>query len=279
MMKRVVLPGGERVAAMGQGTWQLATKRAARAEEVGTLRLGLDLGASLIDTAEMYGEGAVEELVGEAIAGRRDEVFLVSKVYPHNASKRGTAEACSRSLRRLRTDRIDLYLLHWRGQVRVEETIEAFLALQQQGKIRHFGVSNFDVHDMTELWSSAAGGRAVATNQVLYNPAHRGIEFELLPWLRERHIPLMAYSPIDQGRLATDPKLVDFARRHDRTPVATALAWLLAAGDIIVIPKTSHRQRLRENVAALDHPLTNQQISELDRLFPPPSGPSPLEMI
>jgi diketogulonate reductase-like aldo/keto reductase len=279
MMKKVVLPSGERVAAMGQGTWQLATSRAARAEEVGTLRLGLDLGASLIDTAEMYGEGAAEELVGEAIAGRRDEVFLVSKVYPHNASKRGTVEACSRSLRRLRTDRIDLYLLHWRGQVLIEETIEAFLALQQQGKVRHFGVSNFDFHDMTELWSIAAGGRAVATNQVLYNPAHRGIEFELLPWLRERHIPVMAYSPIDQGRLATDPKLVDFARRHDRTPVATALAWLLAADDIIVIPKTSQRQRLRENLAALDHPLTNQQISELDRLFPPPSGPSPLEMI
>ena len=158
-MKRVVLPSGERVAAMGQGTWQLAASRATRAEEVGTLRLGLDLGASLIDTAEMYGEGAVEELVGEAIAGRRDEVFLVSKVYPHNASKRGTVEACSRSLRRLRTDRIDLYLLHWRGQVPIEETIEAFLALQQQGKIRHFGVSNFDFHDMTELWSIAAGGR------------------------------------------------------------------------------------------------------------------------
>jgi diketogulonate reductase-like aldo/keto reductase len=277
-MKTLRLPNGQHVAALGQGTWELAESSAKRAEEIATLRLGLDLGATLIDTAEMYGDGKVEELVGEAIAGRRDEVFLVSKVYPHNASRRGALDACARSLRRLRTDRIDLYLLHWRGEVSLVETLEAFMDLQRQGKIRHYGVSNLKLSDLQEWWA-LDGGSNVATNQVLYNLAHRGIEWDLLPWVRERQLPVMAYSPIDQGRLARDPKLIRFARRHGLTPVQTALAWLLAADDIMVIPKTSHRERLKENLGALDRPLTKQQLAELDQLFPPPSGARSLEMI
>ena len=197
-MRKVALPSGERVSAFGQGTWHMGENRAIRAEEIETLRLGLDLGASLIDTAEMYGEGRAEELIGEAIEGRRHEAFLVSKVYPHNASRRGAVAACDRSLRRLRTDRIDLYLLHWRGSVPLAETMEAFMALQQAGKIRHYGVSNLDLEDMQELWT-VPGGSAVATDQLLYNLVRRGIEWDLLPWLRKHHIPVMAYSPIEQA--------------------------------------------------------------------------------
>jgi diketogulonate reductase-like aldo/keto reductase len=263
--------------AFGQGTWRLGQNRAARAEEIATLRLGLDLGATLIDTAEMYGEGAVEELIAEAIEGRRDEAFLVSKVYPQNATRQGAALACERSLRRLGTDRIDLYLLHWREAVPLAETMAAFMALERAGKIRHYGVSNLDLADMEELWS-APGGQAVATNQLLYNLERRGIEWDLLPWLRERRIPVMAYSPLDEGKLLKSPKLADFARRHRMTPAQAALAWLLAKEDIIVIPKTGRRERLKENLGALDHRLTTAQLAELDRLFPPPTGPRPLEV-
>lgn len=277
-MKSVALPSGERVPALGQGTWYMGESRTRRAEEIATLRLGLDLGLALIDSAEMYGEGKAEELVGEAIAGRRDEAFLVSKVYPHNASRKGAIAACERSLRRLGTDRIDLYLLHWRGEVPLAETMEAFMALQRAGKIRHYGVSNLDLADMQELWS-VPGGPAVATDQLLYNLSRRGIEYELLPWLRERRVPVMAYSPIEQGRLLRNPKFVQFARRHGMTPAQGALAWLLANDDIIAIPKTGHRERLKENLGAFDHPLTAQQLQELDRLFPPPKGPRPLEML
>jgi diketogulonate reductase-like aldo/keto reductase len=249
-----------------------------RAEEIATIRLGLDLGATLIDTAEMYGEGAAETLIGEAVEGRRDEVFLVSKVYPHNASRRGAVAACERSLGRLRTDRLDLYLLHWRGAVPLEETLEAFTRLRESGKIRHFGVSNLDSEDMQELWS-APGGRDVQTDQVLYNLTRRGVEWDLLPWLRERRIPAMAYSPIEQGRLHRNPKLVDFARRHGMTAAQVALAWALRDGDVIAIPKSSHRGRLKENIAAVDIELSASQLAELDRLFPPPAGPVPLEML
>ena len=277
-MKIVTLPSGERVPAFGLGTWYLGENRATRAEEIATLRLGLDLGATLIDTAEMYGEGLAEELIGEAVGGRRDEAFLVSKVYPHNASRRGAVAACERSLRRLRTDRLDLYLLHWRGTVPLAETMEAFIALQRAGKIRHYGVSNLDVTDMQELWS-VPGGPAVQTNQLLYNLTRRGIEWDLLPWLRERRIPVMAYSPIEQARLVRNPKLADFARRHGMTPAQAALAWLLANDDVIVIPRTGRRERLRENLGALDHQLTKAQLAEPDRLFPPPAGPRPLEML
>jgi diketogulonate reductase-like aldo/keto reductase len=277
-MKTVILPSGERVSAFGQGTWGMGDDPAARAEEVATLRLGLDLGLTLIDAAEMYGEGRAEELVAEAIEGRRDEVFLVSKVYPHNASREGAVTACERSLRRLNTDRIDLYLLHWRGSVPLAETIEAFVRLRQAGKIRYYGVSNLDLADMQELWS-VEGGESVATNQLLYNLTRRDIEWGLLPWLRERRIPVMAYSPIEQARLVRNPKLIGFARAHSMAPAQAALAWLLSNEDVIVIPKTGHCERLKENFGALDFRLTAAQLAELDRLFPPPTGPRPLAML
>ncbi|MFP4591873.1 aldo/keto reductase [uncultured Ralstonia sp.] len=277
-MKHVTLPDGERVPALGMGTWNMGEHRAARAEEIATLRLGLDLGLRLIDTAEMYGEGLSETLVGEAMAGRRDEVFLVSKVYPHNASRRGIAAACERSLQRLGTDRIDLYLLHWRGSIPLEETLQGLQALQRAGKIRHYGVSNLDLSDMEELWG-APGGDQVAVNQLLYNLGRRGIEWDLLPWLRERRVPVMAYSPIEQARLTRHPKLVRFAQESGMTPAQVALAWLLARDDIIAIPKTSHRDRLRENFGALAHSLTPEQLAALDRIFPPPSGPRSLEVL
>jgi len=277
-MKTVALPSGERVPAFGLGTWMMAQNKAARAEEIATLRLGLDLGATLIDTAEMYGEGRAEELIGEAIARRRDPVFLVSKVYPHNASRHDAVLACERSLRRLKTDRIDLYLLHWRGSVPLSETMEAFMALQHSGKIRHYGVSNLDIADMQELWK-VPGGSATATNQVLYNLMRRGIEWDLLPQLRARGVPVMAYSPIEQGKLVRNRKLADFAQRHRMTPATAALAWLLASDDVIVIPKTGNRERLRENLAAVEIRLTTAQLAELDQLFPPPKGPRALEML
>jgi diketogulonate reductase-like aldo/keto reductase len=277
-MKTVILPSGERVPVLGQGTWRLGEQRSTRKEEIATLRLGLDLGLTLIDTAEMYGEGRAEQLIAEAIGDRRDEAFLVSKVYPQNASRQGTVAACERSLRSLSTDRIDLYLLHWRGGVPLAETMEAFVTLQQAGKIRHYGVSNLDLEDMQELWS-VPGGPAVATNQLLYNLVRRGIEWDLLPWCRERRVPIMAYSPIEQAKLILDKKLVDFGRRYGLTPAQAALAWLLANDDIIVIPKTGRSERLKENLGALSHPLTTAQLAELDRLFPPPTGPRPLEML
>lgn len=274
----VTLPGGEVVPALGQGTWNIGENRATRAEEIATIRLGLDLGLALIDTAEMYGEGRAEELVGEAIAGRRDEVFVVTKVYPHNASREGTAAACERSLRRLRTDRIDLYLLHWRGAVPLAETVEGFEALRSAGRIRHWGVSNLDLADVQELWS-IDGGRHAAANQLLYNLARRGIEWELMPWLHRHRIAVMAYSPIDQARLLRHRELKAMAGRHGRTPAQLALAWLLARPGVIAIPKTSHRDRMRENAAVLSKPLTKSEAAELDELFAPPSGPSPLEVI
>lgn len=277
-MKTVMLPSSERIPAFGMGTWHMGEDRAKRAEEIATLRLGIDLGATLIDTAEMYGEGLAEELIGEAIAGRRGEVFLVSKVYPHNATREGAFAACERSLRRLRTEWLDLYLLHWRGEVPLAETMEAFDALRQAGMIRYYGVSNLDLADLRELWP-LPGGPQISANQLLYNLERRGIEWDLLPWLRERRIPVMAYSPIEQGRLLRDPKLVDFARRHRFTPAQVALAWLLDKDDVTVIPKAGHRERLRENLRALDIRLTLEQLAELDGLFPPPREPQPLEMI
>ena len=277
-MKSVTLPSGETVSALGQGTWNIGDSRATRAEEIATLRCGFDLGLTLIDTAEMYGEGASEELVAEALAGRRDEAFIVSKVYPHNASKRGTVQACERSLTRLKTDRIDLYLLHWRGSVPFAETIGAMQALQAAGKIRHFGVSNLDLADMRE-WVKTPGGAAVATNQILYNLTRRGPEWELIPWLRELSIPLMAYSPIEQAQLAREPRLITFSKVHGMTPAQAALAWLLAKDDVIVIPKASRRERVTENAAAREIILSAAQLTELDQLFAAPRGPVPLEML
>jgi diketogulonate reductase-like aldo/keto reductase len=277
-MRTVTLPSGPRVPAFGMGTWYMGDDPAQRVCEVAALKLGLDLGASLVDTAEMYADGKAEEVVGEAISGRRDEVFLVSKVYPHNATRRATVSACERSLRRLKTDRLDLYLLHWRGSVPLHETMEALASLQSAGKIRHYGVSNFDLGDMTALWK-IPDGRAVETNQLLYNLARRGIEWDLLPWMRERHIPVMAYSPLEQARLIKHAKLARFARANGMTPAQAALAWLLRDEDVIVIPKSSDETRLRENLGALDIELTRDQIAELDRIFPPPAGARPLEML
>jgi diketogulonate reductase-like aldo/keto reductase len=277
-MKTVLLPCGEAVPALGMGTWNMGDAPARRADELATLRLGLDLGCTLVDTAEMYGEGLSEELVGEALHGRRDEAFIVTKVYPHNASKAGTVAACERSLRRLRTDRIDLYLLHWRGSVPLAETMQALLALQKAGKIRHYGVSNLDLADMQELWE-VPGGQGVQTNQLLYNLTRRGIEWDLLPWLRERNVSVMAYSPIEQARLLHHNGLAHFARRHDIPAAQAALAWLLTQDGVIAIPKTSHPDRLRENVAAAQIQLSGEQLAELDALFKPPSHATSLEMI
>lgn len=277
-MKTVALPSGERVPALGLGTWNMGDRPAARAAELAALRMGLDAGLALIDTAEMYGDGRSETLVGEAIRGRRDEVFLVSKVLPHNATRRGTVAACEQSLKRLATDRIDLYLLHWRGGVPFAETLEAFARLQAAGKIRHYGVSNLDLEDLREL-HGLPGGAAVATNQLLYNLTRRGIEWDLLPWMREQRIPVMAYSPLEQARLLANKALAAFAQRHGMTPAQAALGWLLAQEDVIVIPKSGDAGRLRDNIGALSHPLSPAQLAELGTAFPPPAGPRSLEML
>ena len=277
-MKTVILPSGERVAALGQGTWNMGDSRAARQQEIATLRRGIDLGLTLIDTAEMYGDGRSEQLIAEAIAGRRDEVFLVSKVLPGNASRRGTVAACERSLKNLNTDRIDLYLLHWRGSVPFAETLEALIALQSAGKIRHYGVSNLDYSEMQEWWK-ASGGAATATNQLLYNLSRRGIEWDLLPWLRERRVPVMAYSPLEQGRLFKNAKFAALAKTSGITPAQMALAWMLAQDNMIVIPKCSSTARVEENATARDIQLTAAQLAALDGIFPPPKGPRALEML
>ncbi len=277
-MKTVVLPGGERVPALGQGTWNMGDERAARAEEIAALQAGIERGLKLIDTAEMYGDGRAESLVGEAVAGRRDKVFIVSKVLPNHASRRGTLAACEASLKRLQTDRIDLYLLHWRGGEPFAETLEAFTALQRAGKIRHYGVSNLDLNEMREWWG-CAGGEAAATNQLLYNLTRRGIEFDLLPWLRERRVPVMAYSPLEQARLLKQKPFIEFSKRHGMTPAQAALAWLLSSDDVMVIPKSGNRVRVAENAAAAEIVLTAAQRAELDRMFAPPKAPRPLEML
>ena len=277
-MKSISLPCGETVPVLGQGTWKIADDPTKRNEEIAALQYGIDLGATLIDTAEMYGEGAAESLVGEAIIGRRDEVFLVSKVYPHNASSEAMRRSCEASLRRLRVESLDLYLLHWQGSVPMSETIGAFESLQRAGKIRHWGVSNFDIKAMEQLWRTP-GGQACQTNQVLYHLAERGIEWNLHPWLRARQMPLMAYSPFDEGRLLRAPTLQQFGREHGMTAAQVALAWLIEREGIIAIPKTSRRAALKENLEALLRPLSAAQLSELDSLFPPPTRSTPLSMI
>jgi len=277
MIERI-LPCGEKVPGLGQGTWNMGDDPALRAEEIAALRRGLDLGLTLVDTAEMYGDGRSEELVGEAIAGRREEVFLVSKVYPHNASARAMPRSCEASLRRLGVETIDLYLLHWPGGVPLEETVEAFEALRRAGKIRHWGVSNFDTDAMQELWDTP-GGNAVQVNQVLYNLGERGIEWDLRAWLRAQAIPVMAYSPFDQGRLLRAPGLLRFAKKHGMAPGQVALAWLLAQDGVIAIPKSGSRKRVEENAGALECVLSKEQLAELDGLFAPPKGPTPLAML
>ncbi len=269
----VTLPDGTRVPALGQGTWMMAEAPARRRDEIAALRAGIDLGLTLIDTAEMYGDGAAETLVGEAMAGRRDAVFVVSKVLPDNASRAGTIKACERSLRRLGTDRLDLYLLHWRGRHPLAETVAGFEALVAAGKIRRWGVSNFDADDMAEL------GAGAATNQVLYNPARRGIEFDLLPWCRRAGVPLMAYSPVEQGRILGHAGLVRMARARGVTAAQLALAWVMRHDDVIAIPKAGTADHVAENRAAVNIDLTPAELAEFDRLFPPPARRRPLEML
>ncbi|MBC7136058.1 MAG: aldo/keto reductase [Oceanibaculum nanhaiense] len=278
---KIALPGGETVPILGQGTWGMGEDARRAGQEADALRHGLDLGINLIDTAEMYADGRAEQITGEAIKGRREAVFLVSKVLPGNASRAGTIAACERSLKHLGTDRIDLYLLHWRGQYPLAETLAGFEELQQAGKIRHWGVSNFDMEDCRELDSLAPGispGKA-ATNQVLFNLMRRGIEYDLLPWSRERGMPVMAYSPIEQGRLLKYPALGKVAERYGATPAQVALSWLLRQPGVIAIPKAARAAHIEENLAALDIRLDRDDLALLDRTFPPPASARPLEML
>lgn len=277
-MPQITLPDGESVPTYGQGTWHMGESRGRIAEEAAALKLGIDLGITLIDTAEMYGNGIAEEIVAEAAHGRRDDLFIVSKVLPYNASRNGTIEACERSLKRLKTDRIDLYLLHWRGSHPFAETLAAFERLQRDGKIRHHGVSNFDRGDMEE-WARLDAGKSVASNQILYNLTRRGPAFDVIPWCRERNISIMAYSPIEQGRMLGHKGLGEVAMRRSATPTQVALAWLLRQEGMIVIPKASRQEHVRENLGALDLELTDQDIADLDRAFPPPKGRSSLGML
>lgn len=269
----VSLPDGTQVPALGQGTWMMAEQPARRRDEIAALRAGIDLGLTLIDTAEMYGDGASETLVGEAIAGRRGQVFLVSKVLPENASRAGTVRACERSLRRLGTDRLDLYLLHWRGRHPLGETVAGFEELIAAGKIRRWGVSNLDASDMDEL------GAVPATNQVLYNPTRRGIEFDLLPRCRRDHVPVMAYSPVEQGRMLRHAGLRRLAEARGATVAQLTLAWVMRSGDVIAIPKAGTVAHVPENRAAADIVLTAEELAEFDRIFPPPAKARPLEML
>lgn len=276
-MTRIRLPDGTSVPALGQGTWRMGERAGARQAEVAALRLGLDLGLTLIDTAEMYGDGGAEEVVGEAIAGRHDEVFLISKVYPHNASRTKLPRALDASLRRLKVERLDLYLLHWRGAVPLAETVEAMERAKAAGKIARWGVSNLDVDDLEELGSALAD---CATDQVLWNLEARGVEFDLLPFCAARAMPVMAYSPIGQGgALLRHRALAAIAARHGTTPAQVALAFVLARPGVIAIPKAADTAHVRLNAAARDIVLTPQDLAELDAAFPPPKRKRPLEMI
>jgi diketogulonate reductase-like aldo/keto reductase len=276
-MHTIHFPDGTTVPALGQGTWMMGEVPARRTDEIAALREGLTLGMTLIDTAEMYGEGEAERLVGEAIAGRRDQAFLVSKAYPHNASAPRLRQSCEASLKRLGTDRLDLYLLHWRGYVPLAETVEAMERLIEAGLIARWGVSNLDTHDMDEL--IAAGGQACATDQILYNLSRRGPELDLFPWLACRSMPVMAYSPVEQGRLLSHRMLLDIAQRHGASPAQVALAWLLRQPRILPIPKAASVNHVRDNRAAADLVLTHEDIAQLERVFPLPTRRRPLEML
>jgi diketogulonate reductase-like aldo/keto reductase len=271
------LPDGALVPRLGQGTWRMGEQRARRAGEIAAVRRGVELGMNLIDTAEMYGEGGAEEMLGEALAGLRDKVFLVSKAYPQNGAGAALKRACENSLRRLSTDRLDLYLLHWRGAAPLAATVEGMNGLVREGKIRYWGVSNFDADDMDELL--AAGGEACATDQVLYNLRRRGAEFDLLPALAARNMPVMAYSPIEQGRLPATGALADIARRCNATNFQIALAWLLRRPDMIVIPKAATIAHVEANRRALDITLDDAALAALDAAFPPPRRKTPLAML
>jgi diketogulonate reductase-like aldo/keto reductase len=273
-MRKTTLPSGEQLPVLGQGTWRFGEDPTIRRHEIDALRFGIELGMTLIDTAEMYGDGAAEEVTGEAIEGHRDKVLIVDKVLPQNATRAGTVEACERSLRRLKTD---LYLLHWRGAVALAETLAGFDDLVHAGKIRYWGVSNFDVADMEQI--ARLPGAAVATNQVLYNLMRRGIEYDLMPWSAQRKMPVMAYSPLEQGRLMGDAEIRRIAAAHSATPAQIALAWVLRKEGLIAVPKASTRGHVEQNRAALDIHLTPDELAALDRAFPPPGRTTPLEMI
>ena len=283
-MKTVTLPHSQNVPALGLGTWRMGENTRTRSQEVAAVRFAFEIGYRLIDTAEMYGEGGAEEVVGAALSDavasrlvRREDLCVVSKVYPHNAGRRGVVDACQRSLRRLGVDYLDLYLLHWRGEHPLAETVKGFEALREAGHIRHWGVSNFDVDDMEELWH-ATGGTACAVNQVYYSASKRGIEFDLLPWERRHRVPLMAYCPIDRGAAATHPTLRAIGTARGVTAAQVALAWVLRHRDVIAIPKAVRETHLRENIAAVDIALTPEELAGIDRAFPPPTRKGPLAM-
>jgi diketogulonate reductase-like aldo/keto reductase len=276
-MRSCKLSSGATMPVLGLGTWRMGESPRRRAEELDALKYGLELGYPMIDTAEMYGDGGAEEIVGEALGGLTRRPFIVSKVYPHNASRAGTIAACERSLKRMRIERIDLYLLHWRGGARLEETFDAFHHLRAAGKIGDFGVSNFDLGDMEDAARLDKGLNA--SNQVLYCLSRRGPEFDLLPWMRKHLIPLMAYSPLDQGGLVAKAALKKLADGIGCTPAQLAIAWLLAQPGVVTIPKSSSRDRVKENLGALDVTLSPQVLAELDRAFPPPKGKQTLEML
>jgi diketogulonate reductase-like aldo/keto reductase len=277
-LRGVELPSGETIPVLGQGSWRLGQGRHPRAEELEALRVGVDLGMMLIDTAEMYGDGAAEELVGEAIAGRRDDVFVVSKVLPVHATRRGTVAACRASLRRLGTDRLDLYLLHWRGATPLEETVAGFEELRAEGLIRHWGVSNFDRRDLEQLLR-VDGGDAVQTDQVLYNLGRRSVELDLLPWCLRHGMPIMAYSPLEQGRLLAHPVLRGLAAQYRTSPAQVALAWVLAHVGVCAIPEAGTVKHVRQNRAAADLRLREIDLVKLEEAFPPPLEAGPLEML
>jgi diketogulonate reductase-like aldo/keto reductase len=275
---RVVFPAGDAVPSLGLGTWRMGEDARERDEEIAAIRLGVDLGMTVVDTAEMYGDGATEQLVGQAIASRRDEVFVVSKVLPSHARRAQTLTACDASLNRLGTEHLDLYLLHWRGRTPLRQTVEAFTQLMSEGKIRHWGVSNFELSDMEELLETP-GGSAVACNQVLYNLHRRGIEFDLLPWCKERGIPVMAYSPVEQGKLLRHKAVKHVAAKVGATPAQLCLAWVLRQPGVIAIPKAGTRAHVRENHESLGIQLSDADLRALDAAFPPPRKARPLEML
>ncbi len=274
----ITLPSGRAMPVFGVGTWRMGESARVRADEVKAVRAAIERGVTLIDTAEMYGDGEAESIVADATGSRRDELFIVSKVLPNNSSKRGTITACERSLKRLKTGRIDLYLLHWRGGTPLSETISAFQELKTAGMILDWGVSNFDIDDMREL-AALDRDKECATNQVLYNLTRRGIEFDLVPFCRERGISVMAYSPLEQARMLGDAALKDVAQRHKATPAQVALAWLLRQPGIVTIPKATSLKHLDENIAALDLKLTADDLKTLDARFPPPKRATPLDML
>ena len=283
-MNTLSLPDGKAVPALGLGTWRMGEAAGARRAEVAAVRRAFEIGYRVIDTAEMYGEGGAEEIVGEALAGAlrsgslvRDEVFVVSKVYPHNASRVGTVAACDRSRKRLGLDTIDLYLLHWPGSIPLQETVSTFEALRERGQIGRWGVSNFDTDDMVELWG-LAGGTACAANQIYYSLTERGAEYQLLPWQQQHMVPVMAYSPIDQGALAGNKRLIAMAQSRGVTPAQLALAWVLSKPNMMAIPKAVREHHLLENFAAADLKLGDSELQELDRYFPPPKRKAPLAM-